>query len=169
MSADGHLENMRELAGRMSWSEFFMSQSRVLALRSTCTRLTVGCVLVRDKRMIASGYNGSIRGDVHCTDVGCKLVDGHCVRTIHAEQNALLQCARFGVATEGADIYVTHLPCLQCTKSIIQAGIRHVYYEISYRPDPYALELFEFAKVPVLQVESRLKDWVTALSPDFSG
>src|SRR5579875_393033 len=99
---------------RMSWHEFFASQSRVMALRSTCSRLAVGCVIVREKRMIASGYNGSITGDVHCTDVGCKIVDGHCVRAIHAEQNALLQCARFGVATEGADIYVTHMPCLQC-------------------------------------------------------
>ncbi|RIV21775.1 ComE operon protein 2 [Alicyclobacillaceae bacterium I2511] len=152
---------------RMSWDEFFISQSRVMALRSTCTRLSVGCVLVRDKRMIASGYNGSIRGDVHCTDVGCKLVDGHCVRTIHAEQNALLQCARFGVATEAADIYVTHLPCLQCTKSIIQAGVRHIYYEISYRPDPYASELLEIAGVSVLQVNSRLRNWGTALYTDF--
>jgi dCMP deaminase len=141
---------------RISWEEFFATQSRVMALRSTCNRLSVGCVIVRDKRIIASGYNGSIKGDVHCIDVGCRVVEGHCVRVIHAEQNALLQCARFGVSTENADIYVTHLPCLQCTKSIIQAGIKRVYYETPYRPDPYAAELFEIAGITVKQVKSNL-------------
>lgn len=142
---------------RISWDEFFASQARVMALRSTCARLAVGCVIVRDKRMIASGYNGAIHGDEHCLDVGCKMVDGHCVRAIHAEQNALLQCARFGVSTQGADIYVTHLPCLQCTKSLIQAGIARVYFEEAYRPDAYAKELLDFAGVAVIQVTSNLE------------
>lgn len=142
---------------RLSWDEFFASQSRVMALRSTCARLAVGCVIVREKRMIASGYNGSMTGDVHCLEVGCKIVDGHCVRAIHAEQNALLQCARFGIPTEGADIYVTHKPCLQCTKAIIQAGIRHVYYEEDYRSDTYADGLLKTAGIPVKQVNSQLE------------
>jgi len=150
-------EDEQQQSTRVTWNEFFASQSRVMALRSTCTRLRVGSLIVRDKRMIASGYNGSIRGDKHCTEVGCKVVDGHCIRTIHAEQNALLQCARFGVATEGADIYVTHLPCLQCTQSIIQAGIARVFYEERYRPDAYALQLLEFAGVDVIQVQSNLE------------
>jgi len=147
------METKRE---RMDWHSFFASQARVMAARSTCTRLQVGCVIVRDKRIIASGYNGSIHGDEHCVDVGCKVVDGHCVRVIHAEQNALLQCARFGIAAEGADLYVTHTPCLTCTKSLIQAGIRRVFYEFEYRPDPYALELLSKAGVIVEQVRSRL-------------
>lgn len=150
------------ISTRMSWNEFFASQSRVMALRSTCPRLAVGCVIVRDKRMIASGYNGSITGDVHCTDTSCKIVDGHCIRAIHAEQNALLQCARFGIATQDADIYVTHLPCLSCTKSIIQAGIKHVYFEEEYRPDPYARELFEKAGIPVTRVKSNLLQFIRA-------
>ncbi|MCL6548275.1 MAG: ComE operon protein 2 [Alicyclobacillus sp.] len=157
-------QNRGESGRRLSWHEFFASQARVMALRSTCPRLHVGCVIVREKRMIASGYNGSIHGDVHCVDVGCRIVDGHCVRAIHAEQNALLQCARFGIATEGADLYVTHLPCLQCTKSIIQAGIARVYYEQVYRPDPYAAELFEFAGVRVEQVSSHVE--LLIRSPD---
>ncbi|WAH37345.1 ComE operon protein 2 [Alicyclobacillus dauci] len=144
---------------RLSWDAFFASQSRVMALRSTCTRLSVGCVIVRDKRMIASGYNGSINHDEHCLDVGCKVVDGHCVRAIHAEQNALLQCARFGIATEGADLYVTHLPCLHCTKSIIQAGIQNIFYETVYRPDAYAQELLQTAGVNIRQVKSEL-EWL---------
>lgn len=128
---------------RISWHQYFMAQSHLLALRSTCTRLTVGATIVRDKRIIAGGYNGSIAGGVHCIDEGCYVIDNHCVRTIHAEMNALLQCAKFGVPTAGAEIYVTHFPCLQCCKSIIQAGIKAVYYAEDYKNHPYAIELFE--------------------------
>jgi len=127
---------------RISWHQYFMAQSHLLALRSTCTRLTVGATIVRDKRIIAGGYNGSIAGGVHCIDEGCYVIDNHCVRTIHAEMNALLQCAKFGVPTAGAEIYVTHFPCLQCCKSIIQAGIKAVYYAEDYKNHPYAIELF---------------------------
>mgnify|MGYP001442258514 CR=1 FL=1 len=116
--------------------------------------LTCGLVrtYVRDKRIIAGGYNGSIAGGEHCIDKGCYVVDGHCVRTIHAEMNALLQCAKFGVATEGAEIYVTHFPCLPCTKSIIQAGIRKIYYAEDYNNDPFAVELLQESGVEVEKV-----------------
>ena len=87
---------------RISWDEYFMAQSHLLSLRSTCSRLSVGATIVKDKRIIAGGYNGSIKGDEHCIDVGCKVIEGHCVRTIHAEINAILQCSKFGVCTEGA-------------------------------------------------------------------
>ncbi|MFD1362995.1 ComE operon protein 2 [Lentibacillus salinarum] len=127
---------------RISWNQYFMAQSHLLALRSTCTRLMVGATIVRDKRIIAGGYNGSVSGGVHCMDEGCYVIDGHCVRTIHAEANALLQCAKFGVPTDGAEIYVTHFPCLQCCKQIIQAGIKTLYYAEDYKNHPYALELF---------------------------
>ena len=82
---------------RIDWDQYFMVQAALLASRSTCKRLSVGAVLVRDKRIIAGGYNGSVSGDYHCIDEGCYLRDGHCVRTIHAELNAILQCARFGM------------------------------------------------------------------------
>ncbi|GEN31041.1 dCMP deaminase [Cerasibacillus quisquiliarum] len=137
---------------RIPWDQYFMAQSHLLALRSTCTRLMVGATIVREKRIIAGGYNGSVSGSVHCVDEGCYVVDGHCVRTVHAEANALLQCAKFGVATEGAHIYVTHFPCLQCTKQIIQAGIHTVYYANDYRNDPYAIELFKEANIHVEKV-----------------
>lgn len=130
-----------------------MAQSHLLALRSTCTRLMVGATIVRDKRIIAGGYNGSISGDEHCIEEGCYVIDNHCVRTIHAEINALLQCAKFGVPTAEAEIYVTHFPCLNCTKSIIQSGIKKVYYANDYKNHPYALELFKSAGVDVEQVE----------------
>ena len=138
---------------RISWDQYFMAQSHLLALRSTCTRLTVGATIVRDKRIIAGGYNGSIAGGTHCIDDGCYVIDHHCVRTIHAEMNAILQCAKFGVPTEGAEIYVTHFPCLQCCKSLIQAGIKAVYYAENYKNHPYAVELFAQAGVKVKQVE----------------
>jgi len=137
---------------RISWDQYFMAQSHLLALRSTCTRLTVGATIVRDKRIIAGGYNGSIAGGDHCIDKGCYVIDHHCVRTIHAEMNALLQCAKFGVPTSESEIYVTHFPCLQCCKAIIQAGIKTVYYAEDYKNHPYAIELFEQANVKVEKV-----------------
>lgn len=130
-----------------------MAQSHLLAMRSTCTRLMVGATIVRDRRIIAGGYNGSISGGAHCTEVGCYVVDNHCIRTIHAEMNALLQCAKFGVATEGAEMYVTHFPCVHCTKALIQAGIKKVYYAEDYKNHPYAEQLFSEAGVDVVQVE----------------
>ncbi|OIJ22110.1 ComE operon protein 2 [Anaerobacillus alkalidiazotrophicus] len=138
---------------RISWDQYFMAQSHLLALRSTCTRLMVGATIVRDKRIIAGGYNGSISGGVHCIDDGCYVENNHCIRTIHAEINALLQCAKFGVPTAGAEIYVTHFPCLNCTKAIIQSGIKKVYYAKDYKNHPYAIELFENAGVHVENVE----------------
>ncbi len=130
-----------------------MAQSHLLALRSTCTRLMVGATIVRDKRIIAGGYNGSISGGEHCMDTGCYVENNHCIRTIHAEINALLQCAKFGVPTADAEIYVTHFPCVNCTKAIIQSGIKKVYYAKDYKNHPYALELFQSAEVQVENVE----------------
>lgn len=138
---------------RISWDQYFMAQSHLLALRSTCTRLMVGATIVRDNRIIAGGYNGSVSGGVHCIDEGCYVIDGHCVRTIHAEANALLQCAKFGVPTDNAEIYVTHFPCLQCCKQIIQSGIKKVYYAEDYRNHEYAIQLFKETNVEVKKVE----------------
>lgn len=138
---------------RISWDQYFMAQSHLLALRSTCTRLMVGATIVRDKRIIAGGYNGSVSGGVHCIDEGCYIIDGHCVRTVHAEANALLQCAKFGVPTDGAELYVTHFPCLGCCKQIIQGGIKMVYYATDYKNHPYAIELFKEAGVQTKKVE----------------
>jgi len=137
----------------ISWDQYFMAQSHLLALRSTCTRLMVGATIVREKRIIAGGYNGSVSGSVHCIDEGCYVVDGHCVRTVHAEANALLQCAKFGVPTENADIYITHFPCLQCSKQLIQAGIKTVYYQVDYRNNDFAIQLFKEAGVEMKKVE----------------
>ncbi|MEI3606871.1 ComE operon protein 2 [Pseudogracilibacillus sp. SE30717A] len=141
---------------RISWEQYFIAQARLVALRSTCTRLMVGAVIVRENRIIASGYNGSVADGDHCIDDGCYIVDGHCVRTVHAEANALLQCAKFGVATNNTDLYVTHFPCLQCCKQIIQAGITRVYYEADYRNHELAMQLFKEANVQIKKIQ--LKD-----------
>lgn len=137
---------------RIPWSEYFASQSLLLSARSTCKRLAVGATIVRDKRVISGGYNGSVSGSPHCIDVGCLIEEGHCLRTVHAEINALLQCAKFGIKTEGAEIYVTHFPCLACSKAIIQAGLKKVSYLKDYHNHPYALQLFEEAGISVEKV-----------------
>jgi len=105
------------------------------ATRSTCPRKAVGAVIVRDKAILATGYNGSLRGLPHCTEVGCLMDNGHCVRTVHAEANAILQAARHGSAIEGADIYVTASPCWNCFKLIANAGLSRVYFGEFYRDD----------------------------------
>lgn len=155
------------MTNRIPWDQYFMSQSLLLSTRSTCTRLAVGATIVRDRRVISGGYNGSVSGDVHCTEVGCYVVDGHCVRTVHAEANAILQCAKFGAQTEGADIYVSHFPCLQCTKSIIQAGIANVYYLHDYNTNVYAKELLNHAEISTVQVEMP-DDLFHQIQNDFS-
>lgn len=138
---------------RIPWNQYFMLQAVLLSLRSTCERLSVGAILVRDKRVIAGGYNGAVSGDDHCIDVGCYVVDGHCLRTIHAEMNAVLQCSKFGIPTDGAEIYVTDFPCLQCTKSLLQAGIKKIYCMRNYHNDDYAIRLLKRKKVAVEQVK----------------
>lgn len=127
---------------RKSWKEYFMEITELVASRSTCDRAWVGCILVNDdNRIVSSGYNGSISGNSHCDDVGHTMRDDHCIATIHAEMNALLYCAKEGIPVKGCAAYVTHFPCLNCTKALIQAGIKHVYYKNNYRVDEYAVEL----------------------------
>lgn len=105
------------------------------ATRSTCPRKSVGAVIVRDKAILATGYNGSIRGLGHCTELGCLIENEHCVRTVHAEANAILQAARHGVRIDDADIYVTASPCWNCFKLIANAGIRRILYGEFYRDE----------------------------------
>jgi dCMP deaminase len=118
---------------RVTWDRYFMNLAREASTRSTCPRKAVGAIVVRDKAVLATGYNGSLRGLPHCTEVGCLMENDHCVRTVHAEANALLQAARHGVAIDGADIYITASPCWSCFKLIVNAGIRRVLYGEFYR------------------------------------
>lgn len=120
---------------RPSWNEYFMNIAHEVAKRSTCERAQVGAVIVRNKRILTTGYNGSPRGLPHCNEAGCLMDNGHCVRTLHAEQNAIIQAALHGVITEAATIYVTHQPCFICAKTIINAGIAEIVYDKEYRDD----------------------------------
>jgi dCMP deaminase len=118
---------------RASWDEYFMAIAREVATRSTCDRKHVGAVVVRDRMILATGYNGSIRGLAHCDDEGHLMEDGHCVRTVHAEANAIVQAARAGVRVDGADIYVSASPCFGCFKLIANAGMRRIAFGEFYR------------------------------------
>jgi dCMP deaminase len=120
---------------RASWDEYFMAIARQVATRSTCDRKHVGAVIVRDRMILATGYNGSIRGIAHCDDEGHLMEDGHCVRTVHAEANAIVAAARNGVRLEAADIYVTASPCFGCFKLIANAGIRRIAFLEFYRDE----------------------------------
>ncbi len=133
---------------RRSWEEYFMAMANLIACRSPCERLHVGCVLVRDRRVISSGYNGFLPGAPHTS----RVVDGHEQSTVHAEQNCITDCARRGVATDGATAYITHYPCPHCTKILISAGIRKICYSCAYRNDPLSASLADDAKVPLLHV-----------------
>ncbi|MGE5674892.1 MAG: deoxycytidylate deaminase [Mycobacterium leprae] len=117
---------------RPSWDEYFMELADVVAKRSTCNRRSVGAVLVREKRILTTGYNGSPPGLPHCTDVGCLMVDNHCVRAIHAEQNAIVQGALHGINLAGATCYVTSAPCVHCAKMLIAAGVVRIVYHDAY-------------------------------------
>lgn len=137
---------------RKSWTSYFMEITEMVATRSTCDRAFVGCTLVnKDNRIVSTGYNGSVAGNPHCDEVGHVLRDGHCIATIHAEMNALLYCAKEGISVKGATAYITHFPCLNCTKALIQAGIAKVVYKYDYRIDDYALELFRKNNIEVLK------------------
>lgn len=138
---------------RKSWDEYFMEITQLVAQRSTCDRAFVGCVLVNsDHRIVSTGYNGTASGNPHCIDVGHRMRDGHCIATIHAEMNALLYCAKEGIPAKGSLCYVTHFPCLNCTKALIQAGISAIYYHEAYRVDDYALEILERNNVSLKKI-----------------
>lgn len=137
---------------RIDWDNYFMYQALLLSQRATCERLKVGAVLVKGNRIVSTGYNGSVSGDEHCTSKGCYLQDGHCVRTIHAEANAIIQCAKLGVSTDDTTIYVTHFPCLQCTKQILQAGVTEICYLNDYRNNEYAEHLYQIKGIKLRKV-----------------
>ncbi len=120
---------------RLPWDEYFMNIARVVSSRATCDRKHVGAVIVRDRTILSTGYNGSIRGMPHCDEAGHIMEDGHCVATIHAEMNAIIQAARNGVRIEGASVYVTASPCWGCFKALANAGIRRICYGEFYRDE----------------------------------
>jgi dCMP deaminase len=123
---------------RKTWDEYFLAMAKTVAERSTCNRKQVGCVLVRDNVVLSTGYGGSIRGQPHCLDVGCDIdpKTGGCVRTVHAEMNAISQAALNGVSTKGSTAYITLSPCDWCFKTLVNSGVDRIVYSEEYRIPP---------------------------------
>ncbi|MBW4665216.1 MAG: dCMP deaminase family protein [Chroococcus sp. CMT-3BRIN-NPC107] len=136
----GNLYKENELSQRPTWDEYFLMLAKLAATRSTCLAFPVGAVIVKNKQVVATGYNGSPSGSAHCTAQGycypdlssCDASKSMPSRAVHAEANAIAQAAKHGIATNGASIYVTLEPCLSCLKLIISAGIKEVYYETPF-------------------------------------
>jgi len=127
---------------RANWEEYFMNIAKEVATRSTCDRKHIGSVIVKDKTILSTGYNGSIRGMPHCDEAGHIMENDHCVATIHAEANAILQAAKNGVMIDKAEVYITASPCWPCFKMLANAGIKKIYYGEFYRDE----RIFDVAK-----------------------
>ena len=159
-----HSEKPSARKPRPSWDDYFMDLTNHVATRSTCLRHNVGAVLVRSKRILATGYNGAARGMGHCLDLGClrdqlKIPSGtkhEICRAVHAEQNAIIQCAIYGVSSEDSTIYVTHQPCTICAKILINAGVKRIVYQKPY-PDKFSQSLLIEAKVKLVQWQKTKK------------
>lgn len=141
---------------RPSWDEYFIKLAETIGSRGTCDRGRAGCVIVKNKRIVSTGYVGSPVGLAHCDEVGHEFItvkqdDGteskHCIRTIHFEQNAICQAARFGIALEGSTLYCKMTPCYTCAKMIINAGIKRVVCSQDYHASKRSKEIFKEAKV----------------------
>lgn len=145
---------------RPSWDEYFLEVACLVAKRATCLRRSVGAVLVKDKRILATGYNGSPKGMAHCLDTGClreklKVPSGQrqeLCRGLHAEQNVLIQSALYGISSENSTLYVTNQPCVICAKMIINAGIREIVISDGY-PDALAKKFLKEAKIKIRTVK----------------
>ncbi len=144
---------------RPSWDEYFMEITKLVAQRSTCLRRQVGAIIVKEKKILTTGYNGAPSGTTHCLDIGClrdklNVPSGErheLCRALHAEQNAIIQAAQHGVSIKGGVLYSTLQPCSLCSKMIINSGITAVYYEDGY-PDQMALDLFEEAHIEFIRI-----------------
>ncbi|WP_058486024.1 deoxycytidylate deaminase [Defluviitalea phaphyphila] len=141
---------------RPSWDEYFMGIVDLVKQRSTCLRRQVGALIVKDKRILATGYNGAPTGCSHCEEVGClreklNIPSGQrheLCRALHAEQNAIVQAAMHGVSVKGGTLYVTHQPCVMCAKMAINAGIKRIVFKGSY-PDELSMELLKEAGIEI--------------------
>ncbi|MBF0619586.1 MAG: cytidine/deoxycytidylate deaminase family protein [Candidatus Omnitrophica bacterium] len=142
---------------RPTWDTYFLKLAMLASERATCPRMHCGCVLVKDCEVIATGYNGSIPGDAHCEDVGCLVVDNHCVRTNHAEMNAIVQAAKKGHVVDGSTAYVTNMPCTTCAKALIAAGVKRVVVFSNYH-DTLATDFFAKAKIKIDKIAMPSKE-----------
>lgn len=145
---------------RISKDQYFLKMADVVAERSTCLRKKIGSVLVKDGMVLSTGYNGAPKGLPHCTDENCIVENGHCVRTIHSEVNAILQAAYHGVATEGASLYTQFLPCPNCSKVLINSGVKKIIFTGCYGAydNNFTKRLLRKAKVSVLELKNESRE-----------
>lgn len=141
------LESITEF--RLSWEDYFMSTALLISCRSSCNRLHVGCVLVKNNRIISAGYNGFLPGAPHESIV----VNNHEIATVHAEQNAISDCASRGVSVKDATAYITHFPCINCAKILAASGIKEIVYLNDYKNDSNVLTLLGNVNISVKQLE----------------
>jgi dCMP deaminase len=137
-----------ENSSKILWDEYFMSTALLVSCRSSCSRLHVGCVLVKNNRIISAGYNGFLPGAPHESII----VDNHEVATVHAEQNAVTDCANRGVSTNGATAYITHFPCINCTKVLAASGIKSIHYLNDYKNDSNVLLLLKNTNIDIFKM-----------------
>ena len=137
---------------RENWNEYFIKIAEQVSSRATCDRKHVGCIIVKDKNILASGYNGSIAGLEHCDDIGHDMENNSCVRTVHSEQNAIAQAAKNGVAINNATMYVNTFPCWNCFKLIANVGIKEIYYKDSYRISEKVLLAAEKLSIKLIKI-----------------
>jgi dCMP deaminase len=130
------------MSRRADWDEYFMRIAVDVSSRSTCDRKHVGALIVRDRNILSTGYNGSVSGLPHCDDVGHLMENGHCIATIHAESNSIIQAAKHGVSIDRAAIYTTASPCWNCFKLIVNSGMRRILFGEFYRDE----RIFEVAR-----------------------
>lgn len=140
----------------LQFNKVFMEMAVTISQLSTCPRADVGAVLVRDRRVLTMGFNGAPIGTPHCKEAGCQMEDGRCVRSVHAEQNAIIQAALHGISTQGALLYCTHRPCLNCTKVLINAGIKSILFQNEYDSGSFAAHLLRIASIHVAQLTPQL-------------
>lgn len=137
---------------RPSWDQYFLKLAMLASERATCPRMHCGCVLVKDRFVMATGYNGSLPGQPHCEDVGCLIVENHCVRTNHAEINALIQATTHGVNVKGSTAYITNMSCTTCAKALIAAGISRVVVFSDFH-DTLATDFYTKAGVEIVKLD----------------
>lgn len=154
---------------RLNWEEFFMEQALIFSKRATCSRLKVGVIITTMNNIqLAEGYNGSISGHDHCEDVGCLLnEEGRCIRTVHAEQNAILNAMKKGVSIEGGRAYVTHEPCETCTKLLLQSGIKEIIYLKGYQ-NKYNQNFIDNSDASFKEFEGKGKERLLVLEKEIN-
>lgn len=137
---------------RPTWDQYFLKLAMLASERATCPRMHCGCVLVKDRFVLATGYNGSLPGQPHCEDEGCLVVDNHCVRTNHAEVNALVQAAVHGINVKGSTAYITNMSCTTCAKALIAAGINRVVVFSDFH-DTLATDFYTGSGVEIVKLD----------------